>query len=141
MAYDLQRVVRTREMRGNRLVRVNEFQVVALPSETYFEFRRAQGEPCFSNPASCAKNIADRIEAVLALPEVTDVTWSQDTAPGGRLLDIMTTYYVSEDGRAEGAVEQRLAHFGPNNTAAAIAAELGAAVQELAGGSLNVDAQ
>jgi hypothetical protein len=115
----------TRELRGSKMVRVREFQYLAQPSETYFQFRRDQGQPCFSSPKPCAENISERIASVLANPIVVDVVYSQDTTAGGRLLDIMTVYYQTTDGLIEGAVEIRLVHFNLANTLAAIEAELG----------------
>jgi hypothetical protein len=136
MAVGYMGTVNTRELRGSKMVRVREFQYLALPSETYFQFRRDQGQPCFTSPKPCAENISARIEAVLANPLVLDVVYSQDTTPGGRLLDIMTVYYQSFDGLIEGAVEIRLVHFNLANTLAAIEAEIasGGDVGEVSGG-------
>jgi hypothetical protein len=133
-SYEIVSRVQTREVRGTKLVKVREFGVVSLPSETYFQFRRDASQPCYSSPGSCAQQFADRIEAVLADPRVTDVVYSQDTLPGGRLIDLMTTYFASPDGAVEGSVEQRLAEFGPNRTLALVAAELGEGSSQLAGG-------
>lgn len=116
----------TREVRGgSKLVKVREFQALSLPSETPFAFRRDQSQPCYAAPGPCAQQFADRIEAVLADPRVEDVVYSQDTTAGGRLVDMMTTYYRSTNGAIEGSVEQRLANFGPGTTLDLVAAEIG----------------
>jgi len=125
MAYQILSRSQTQEVRGGtKVVKVREFGVLALPSETYFQFRRDQSQACYATPGPCAAQFSDRIEAVMDDPRVTDVVYSQDTTAGGRLVDMMTTYYQSEDGAISGSVEQRLANFGPGTTLALVAAEL-----------------
>lgn len=126
MAYRIDGYTQTREVRGNKLVKVREFQVVALPSDTYFQFRRAETQPGYSDPKPAASQLSDRIAAVLADPRVVDVVYSQDTTPGGRLKDMMTTYYETTDGAISGSVEQELAYFGPGNTLALVGDEIAA---------------
>lgn len=106
---------------GNRVVQVREYHVYALPSETYFQFRRPKAKWDPANIRSVAKQFSDRIEAVLALPNVTDVIYTQDVTLAGRLQDRMTTFYQSADGSVSGSVEQPLASFGPGNTGALVA--------------------
>lgn len=135
MAYQVQGHTDTVEVQGGtRVVKVREFHVVSLPSETYFQFRRAQGTPGFTNPGPSAKALSDRIEAVLALPEVTDVVYSQNVTPGGKLQDWMTTYYQAAAGAIQGSVESDLAHFGPNFTGAQVADEIAAGGDTLVSG-------
>ncbi len=114
---------------GNKLVPVREYHVIATPSETYFQFRR--DKPRWQFAKTVAQQLADRIEAVLALPNVTDVVYSQNVSDGGRLLDWMTTYYSAADGAINGSVESDLAHFGPGNTGAQIEAEIAAGGDQL----------
>jgi hypothetical protein len=124
--------VQTQEVRGgNKLVKVREFQVMSLPSETYFQFRRDATQPCYAAPKPCAAQFADRIEAVMGDDRVTDVVYSQDTSAGGRLQDMMTTYYSTPDGAVSGSVEQRLANFGPSATLALVAQEIAAGGDQL----------
>lgn len=124
--------VQTREVRGgNKLVKVREFQCIATPSETYFQFRRDPTQACYSQPRICATQFADRIEAVLAHASIVDVVYSQDTTAGGRLVDLMTTYYVTPDGAISGSVEQTLAAFGPNTTIPLVDAEIAAGGDQL----------
>lgn len=111
---------------GTRVVKVREFHVYSLPSETYFQFRRNENQPGYSDPKPAAKQLSDRIEAVLKIPEVTDVVYSQNVTPGGLLVDWMTTYYRTLDGAIEGSVESDLAHFGPNYTGNQVAQEIAA---------------
>jgi hypothetical protein len=126
VAFEKLGFTQTREVRGNKLVKVREWQVVSLPSETYFQFRRDVTQPCYGAPNPCAAQFSDRIEAVMGLGNVTDVVYSQDTSAGGKLVDMMTTYYRTPDGKIEGSVESTLAQFGPNFTAAQIGAEIAA---------------
>lgn len=118
---------------GNRVEQVREFHVYALPSETYFQFRRGKRGGKWIPPGPSAKQLSDRIEAVLGLPDVVDVIYSQDVTPGGKLQDRMTTYYRTPDGLVSGDYESSLAEFGPNFTGGKIAAEIAAggdAIQE-----------
>lgn len=125
MPFQIQGYTQSREVRGgNKLVRVREFHVISLPSETYFQFRRDPSQACFAAPKPCAEAIAGRIEGVLGLPNVVDVVYSQDTSAGGRLQDRMTTFYETEDGAISGSVEQALPDFGPQRTGALVAAEI-----------------
>lgn len=115
MGFEIQGFTQTSEVRGgNKVVPVREYHVLSLPSQTYFQFRRDKAH--YSGAKSSAGQFSDRIEAVLASPLVTDVVYSQDTTPGGKLVDMMTTYYANADGTITGSVEQDLAHFGPNLT-------------------------
>jgi hypothetical protein len=107
----------TEEVRGsNKVVKVREFHCRSLPSNTYFEFRRTPDQSCYTQPKICAQQFADRIEAVLGLPDVTDVDYFQDTTDAGRLRDMMRTFYMTANGAISGFVESDLAHFGPNFT-------------------------
>ena len=132
MAYAIVGVVKTNELRGTNLVPVKEYQVLSLPSQTYFEFRRDASQGGYTNPGPAATQLSDRIEAVLALPSVTDVVWSQHPTPAGTLKDWMTTYYSAQGGAIQGSVESDLAHFGPNYTGAQISGEVSEGSQILA---------
>lgn len=133
MAFQILGRMQTQEVRGgNKLVKVREFQVISLPSETYFQFRRDPSQPCYAAPKPCAAAFADRIEGVLALADVVDVVYSQDTTAGGRLIDRMTTYYETDDGAISGSVEQDLKDFGPAKTGARVKAEIAAGGDQIA---------
>lgn len=124
----------TEEVRGgNKVVKVREFHVLSLPSETYFEFRRDSTTPGFTNPKPSAQQFADRIEGVLALPNVVDVDYFQDTTAAGQLRDMMRTFYSTPNGAVQGSVEQKLADFGPGKTAALVNAEIAAGGDMLGG--------
>lgn len=127
MAFQIQGFTQTQEVKGGtKLVKVREYHVLSLPSETYFQFRRPQPKWAAANIKSIAKQLSDRIEAVLGLDDVVDVVYSQDTTAGGSLQDRMTTYYETPDGAISGSVDQPLASFGPGNTGALISAEIAA---------------
>lgn len=126
-------VVNTKEVRGTKLVPVKEFQVLSLPSETYFEFRRDPSQAGYTDPKPAAKQLSDRIEAVLGLPNVVDVVWSQNTTAAGKLVDWMTTYYETPNGTISGSVESDLAHFGPTFTRSQVAKEIAAGGDNLGG--------
>ena len=115
---------------GNRVVQKREFHVYSLPSETYFQFRRGrQGtgpKAPWIAPGASAAQLSDRVEAVLDIATVVDVLYSQDVTAAGKLQDMMTTFYRTEDGRISGSVESSLAEFGPNFTGAQVAAEIAA---------------
>lgn len=109
---------------GNRVVKVREFHVYSTPSETYFQFRRGKRGAAWIAPGPSAAQFSDRIEAVMDHPLVSDVQYSQDVTPAGKLIDWMTTFYRTEDGRISGSVESDLAHFGPTFTIGQINAEV-----------------
>lgn len=118
MGYRIEGYTRTEEVQGgNKVVPVREYHVYSTPSETYFQFRRPIGpKTAEANIRSIADQLSKRIESVLGNPLVTDVIYSQDVTPGGRLQDMMTTYYSSDGGAITGSVEQPLANFGPTAT-------------------------
>lgn len=124
MGYAIVGIVKTNELRGTQLVPVKEYQVLSLPSETYFEFRRDASQSGYTTPGPAATQLSNRIEAVLGLPDVTDVVWSQNPSASGKLLDWMTTYYSAAGGAISGSVESDLAHFGPNYTNQQIKTEI-----------------
>lgn len=125
MGYRIIGITQTEEVQGgNKIVPVREFHVMSTPSETYFQFRRGKRGGEWIAPASSAKQLSDRIEAVMKLPDVVDVVYSQDVTPGGKLIDWMTTFYRTEDGAITGSVESSLAEFGPNYTGAQISREI-----------------
>lgn len=126
----IQGYTQTSEVRGgNKVVPVREYHVISNPSETYFQFRRDKAH--YSGAKSSAAQFSQRIEAVLADPRVTDVVYSQNTTPGGKLVDWMTTYYSTPDGEISGFVESDLAHFGPKTTLPQIAEEIAAGGDQL----------
>jgi len=131
MGFQIVGVVNTKEVRGTKLVPVKEYQVLSLPSETYFEFRRDPSQSGYTDPKPAAQQLSDRIEAVLALANVVDVVWSQNTTPAGKLVDWMTTYYATPTGTISGSVESDLAHFGPTYTGKQVAAEVAAGGDDL----------
>lgn len=127
MGYRIEGRTQTVEVRGGTtVVKVREFHCYSTPSETYFQFRRDQTQPCYAAPGPCAKNFSDRIEAVLGNPNVTDVVYSQNVTAGGRLQDWMTTYYETPNGAVSGSVESSLAQFGPGFTGNQVAEEIAA---------------
>ena len=132
MGFVIQGFTQTREVRGgNKLVKVREYHVVSMPSETFFQFRRDPSQPCYDAPKPCAQQFADRIEGVMGLAEVVDVVYSQDTTAGGRLVDMMTTFYETADGAISGSVESSLAAFGPSFTGGQVSAEIAAGGDKL----------
>ena len=129
MAFVIQSYRQTEQLQGGVLVKVREYHVLSTPSDTYFQFRRAQ--PQWPNAKSVAGQLSSRIEAVAALADVTDISYFQDVTNGGKLVDMMRTYYATPNGTISGSVESDLAHFGPNYTGAQIAAEIAAGGDQL----------
>jgi hypothetical protein len=126
MAYTIQGYTQTSEVQGGtKIVKIREYHVYSLPSNTYFQFRRPLTTTA-ANIKSVAQQLSDRIEAVLALPDVIDVAYSQDVTASGQLVDMMTTYYATPDGMISGSVQSDLAHFGPNYTGNQVQAEIAA---------------
>jgi hypothetical protein len=134
VGYRIEGYTQTSEVQGGtKIVKVREYHVFSLPSETYFQFRRPKpqagvttGPYAASSIKAVAKQLSDRIEAVLAIATVTDVVYSQDVTPGGQLQDTITTFYEADNGNIQGSVEQPMANFGPTVTAKLVAAEIAA---------------
>lgn len=127
MGFRIEGYTQTSEVAGGtKVVPVREYRAYATPSETYFQFRRRKGSWASSGVKAQAASLADRIEGVLGLPNVTDVVYSQDVSQGGRLQDVYTTFYETADGEISGSVEQLARNFRPSETGALVAAEIAA---------------
>lgn len=108
------------ELQGaNKLVKVKQYTVETTPSSIIFQFRRPVGTPQ-SGVASSAEQLADRFEAVLAGPRVTDLDYFQDTTPAGQLRDMVRVFWRTLDGRAEGWFDEWMPNLGPNHTFARV---------------------
>lgn len=125
--YTITGVRRTTELQGGATsIAVNEYSVLTIPSNIYFQFRRSLALSTTANIASVADQLATRIEEVMASPNVTAIGYSQDTSPNGELIDNMTVYFASADGTAQGSIVTTLAAIGPNATPPLVAAALAA---------------
>lgn len=119
---------------GNNVVATVEFAYQTAPDGVYFQFRRPQtqlqkldagGRAALAN--DIAGQLATRIEAVFNLPNVTDISYSQDTTPAGQITDLMTIYVESDSGDGAGNVSVPLANIGPGTyTTSRINAEVAA---------------
>ena len=105
---------------GTNVIPVKEFAVTTKPDGLYFQFRRPQsqlGKLDASGQAalvhSVAEQLATRIEDVFNLPAVTWIDYTQDTNPGGQLLDNMIVYVQSDSGNSQGTITIPLAEIGP----------------------------
>lgn len=125
--YTILDVRRTTELQGgSRSVAVNEYSVQTIPSNVFFQFRRTLDKISPANIASVADQLATRIEEVMASPNVTAISYSQDVNQAGELLDNMYVYYASADLTAQGHIVTSLAAIGPNATPPLVAAALAA---------------
>lgn len=132
--YAFQSVKNTTELLGGQTsVPVQEFGYVTLPSNIYFQFRRPTAKVTKALVASVADQLATRIEAVFASPNVQGLLYSQTTNASGQLVDVFTIYWASDDGTITGHFDQPMASLGPGNTPPLVAAAL-AAAEDIAAG-------
>lgn len=101
---------------GNRVMKVRQWFCYSQPSETYFEVR-ARPETSRSAVQGIANGFSDTIEALLAAPDYTDVSWSQDVTPAGQLLSVFTVYYFIPETNSSGYVEVPAGKFNIDNVA------------------------
>lgn len=124
----------TEQQGSGAVVAVQEFAVQTKPSGIYFEFRRPKSQLAALSDddrlaliASVADQLATRIEAVAAEPNVLTLAYSQPANAAGQLLDEMTIYVASDSGNSQGTVQVSLADIGPGEvTSKAIKAEVDA---------------
>lgn len=130
--YTITNVRRTTELQGgSHSVAVNEYSVNTIPSNVFFQFRRTLDKTSQANIASVADQLATRIEEVMASPNVTAISYSQDVNQAGELLDNMYVYYMNADQTVSGHIVTSLAAIGPNATPPLVAAAIAAQVAQL----------
>lgn len=123
--YEIIDTRRTTELLGgSKSVAVNEYSVITSPSNVFFMFRRTLPKSTPANIASVADQLATRIEAVMASPNVTGISYSQGVSQSGELLDNMYVYYANADQTVQGHIVTSLAAIGPGNTPPLVAAAL-----------------
>ena len=90
-------------IQGSTVTKQNEWGALSEPTEVYFQFREAlnitQADAQYR-----ADQLSDEIETILENGAVTDVTYSQDVTPGGRLVDQFTVYWQKNGGATTGWV-------------------------------------
>lgn len=104
---------------GGRVMRVRVWSAYSQPSEVYFEVR---ARPTTSKGAvqSIANGFSDTIEALLAAPEYTAVSWAQDVNAAGNLISVFTVYYDFPETQSAGFVEIPAGHFNADEVAQAV---------------------
>lgn len=95
---------------GNKVMKVRQWQAYSQPSDVYFEIR-ARIETTRSQVQTIANGFSDTIEALIAAPDYTDVSWSQDVSPGGQLISVFTVYWHIPEKDESGFVEIPAGHF------------------------------
>lgn len=130
--YTITNVRRTTELQGgSNSVAVNEYSVITAPSNVFFQFRRTLDKTSQANIASVADQLSTRIEEVIAGPNVTAISYSQDVNQAGELLDNMYVYYMNDDQTVSGHIVTSLASIGPNVTPPLVAAAMAAQEAQL----------
>jgi hypothetical protein len=89
---------------GTKVMKVRQWQAYSEPSDTYFEIR-ARLETTRDQVQTIANGFSGTIEALLAAPDYTDVSWSQDVSPGGQLISLYTVYWRIPEKDESGFVE------------------------------------
>lgn len=95
---------------SSKIMKVRQWSCYSEPSETYFEVR-ARIETTRDQVQTIANKFSATIEALLAAPDYTDVTWSQDVTPGGNLVSIYTVYWHIPEKDESGFVEVPAGQF------------------------------
>jgi len=101
---------------GTRVMKVRQWQCYSEPSETYFEVR-ARVTTTRSQVQGIANDFSDTIEALLAAPDYTDITWAQDVTQGGQLVSVYTVYWFLPEKDESGFVEVPAGQFNVDNVA------------------------
>jgi hypothetical protein len=89
---------------GTKVMKVRQWQAYSEPSEVYFEIRARQR----TTPAqvqAIADGFSDTIEALLAAPDYTAVSWAQDVNAAGQLISLFTVYWYIPEKDESGFVE------------------------------------
>jgi hypothetical protein len=112
----------TEQEGGGVVIPVQEFAVLTIPSNIYFQFRRPISQLQKLNAAdrldlidSVASQLAGRIEDVADEDNVLTLSYSQPANAAGQLLDVMTIYVASDSGNSQGTVQVPLANIGPGD--------------------------
>lgn len=90
-------------IQGTTVTKQNEWGALSEPTEVYFQFREPL-QVTKSDAQYRADQLSDEIETILENGAVTDVTYSQDVTPGGRLVDQFTVYWQKDGGATTGWV-------------------------------------
>ena len=109
---------------GNKVVKIRVYSWLSQPSGTYFE-TRARYNTNRADAKVQADVFSETIEAILAAPDYTAVSYAQDVDPAGNLLPVYTVYYYIPEQQASGFVEVKSSDFNVNYVAEAVLEDLG----------------
>lgn len=109
----------TAALGGSRVMRVRVWSCYSQPSEVYFEVR-ARPVTTRQQVQGIANGFSDTIEALLAAPDFTAVSWAQDVNDAGNLISVFTVYYTIPESNSSGFVEVPAGHFNVDEVAQAV---------------------
>lgn len=109
---------------GNKVMKVRQWQAYSEPSETYFEVR-ARITTTRGQVQGIADGFSDTIEALLAAPDYTAVSWSQDVNAAGQLVSVYTVYWRIPEKNESGFVEVPAGQFNVNEVAVLVLEDSG----------------
>lgn len=89
---------------GSKIMKVRQWQCYSQPSDVYFEVR-ARITTTKGAVQGIANGFSDTIEALLAAPDYTAVSWSQDVNAAGNLISLFTVYWQIPEDDESGFVE------------------------------------
>jgi hypothetical protein len=89
---------------GNKVMKVRQWQAYSEPSDTYFEVRARQ-QTTQGQVQTIADGFSATIEALLAAPDYTAVSWAQDVNAAGQLISVFTVYWYIPEKDESGFVE------------------------------------
>lgn len=101
---------------GNKVMKVRQWQCYSEPSETYFEVR-ARMVTTRGQVQTIADGFSATIEALLAAPDYTAVSWSQDVNAAGQLVSLFTVYWTIPEKDESGFVEIPAGQFNVDEVA------------------------
>ena len=110
---------------GTKVMKVRQWAAYSQPSETYFEVR-ARVVTTKGQVQAIANGFSDTIEALLAAPDYTDVSWAQDVSPSGQLISVYTVYWTISELEASGFTEVPAGQFNIDQVAQLVLADAAA---------------
>jgi hypothetical protein len=109
---------------GAKVMKVRQWAAYSQPSDTYFEVR-ARVTTTKGQVQGIANGFSDTIEALLAAPDYTDVSWAQDVSPSGQLISVYTVYWTIPELEASGFTEVPAGSFNIDAVAQLVLADAG----------------
>lgn len=100
------------ELVGGTLIRdVIVVGAWTIPSNVYFEVAIPRAEYDKTHVLAGAEIVAERIEAIIPIPHVAGVAFTQDVTPSGQVANIYEITVVSSSGKSSMQIQSQLTLF------------------------------